>query len=261
MSDQTSAPDAPEKLQTRPEKRFEGRRRFVGIVLVGIVLVGVGLFFKFMSNPLGGMGAIGRVEPTQTRTPRPTIRGQIVTPPTLAPTATATATIRPSSGMPVVSTSSPNSAGATGGYLTCWANQDILLDDKSIVPKDAMLRITGWTAARGGMVELQNLWVGESQVRCTGDPRQYERPFVMIPTRSARVNAGAGAAPAGPTIIYAPTAVPAPPVVVTPTNGMWIDSSGCWHLNVDGVREIWINGRGVSNGLYCAVNDLRVVAK
>lgn len=257
MNDQSSAPDAPEKLQTRPERRFEGRRRFVGLVLVGILLVGCGLLVKFMSNPLGGMNNIVQVAPTQTRTPRPTIRSQIITPPTLEPTATA---IRPSSGMPVVSTSTSNSAGATGAFLVCWANQDILLDDKSIVPKDAMLRITGWTAARGGMVELQNLWVGESQVRCTGDPRQYERPFVMIPTRAVRVSAGAGA-PVGPTIIYAPTNTPAPPVIATPTNGLWIDGSGCWHLNVDGVREIWVNGKGVSNGLYCAVNDLRVVAK
>lgn len=249
----TNAPDAPEKLQTRPERRFEGRRRFVGIVLVGILLIGCGLLVNFMSNPLGGIGSIGRVEPTRTRTPRPTIRAEIVTPPTLAATPIPTQG-RPSSGMPVIAGSS--TVVATGGYLVCWANQDILLDDKSIVPKDAMLRITGWTAARGGMVELQNLWIAESSVRCNGDPRQYERPFVMVPTRAVRSNAGASSAP---TIIYLPAPTSAVPLATaTPINGVWLDGT-CWRVNLNYVSEIWVNGAGVSNGLYCGVKDLRVV--
>jgi hypothetical protein len=49
--------------------------------------------------------------------------------------------------------------------------------------------------------------------------------------------------------------------VATPTRviGMWFNPDGCLVINVEYVREIWVNGKGVSNGLYCNVNDVRIV--
>jgi hypothetical protein len=245
---------APEKIQTRPERRFEGRRRFYSIILVGILLIIAGVVARGFANPMAGSENIGRVPATPTPV-AVMIRPTVVRPP--APVEPSATPLRPASNMPSVSTTATG-----GGALTCWANKDIALDDKTIIPRDAMLRITGWTAARSGMVELQNLWIAETDVRCNGDPRQYERPFVMIPTRP-RASAAAG----GETkIVYVPvTATPNPnavaPVVATPTRviGMWFNPDGCLVINVEYVREIWVNGKGVSNGLYCNVNDVRIV--
>ena len=245
----------PETIQPRPERRFEGRRKFYGIILVGIILVIVGVVTKGLMNPMAGAENIGRIAATPTATVR-VLRPTVVNPPAPAePTMTPIA--RPQSAMLNV----PATVSAGGGSMTCWANKDISLDDKTIIPRDAMLRITGWTAAIGGMVELQNIWIAETDVRCTGDPRQYERPFVMIPTRVRSASAGGDTK-----IVYVPiTATPNPhaPALVVPTPtrviGMWFNADGCLVINVEYVREIWVNGKGVSNGTYCNINDVRIV--
>lgn len=259
MSDNSAPIKGPETLPTRPERRFEGRRKFIGLGVIGILLVFAWFILRAFQNPMGGVGSIGMKPPTATATRvRATITVVSIAAPTVAPTATTLPTVRPGTAM-IAANQNPGTNLQSA--LTCWANEDIALDDKSIVPRDAMLRITGWTAARGGMVELQNLWIAETKVRCNGDPRVYERPFVMVPTR-ARSNATGGASDA-PRIVYVPvTATPGAPIPTpTPINGMYLDGTGCWRLNLEGVREIWINGKGLSNGVYCAVNDIRIVAR
>ena len=66
--------------------------------------------------------------------------------------------------------------------------------------------------------------------------------------------------------MYVPiTATPNPhaPALVVPTPtrviGMLFNADGCLVINVEYVREIWVNGKGVSNGTYCNINDVRIV--
>ncbi|MBI5303769.1 MAG: hypothetical protein HY868_16660 [Chloroflexi bacterium] len=259
MNTQTDSPAAPEKLQTRPEKRFEGRRKFIGLFVIGIVLVGLWFILKAFSNPMGGISEIGKPATPIPSPIRATITVRSIAAPA-TPVVTPTSTVRPGSAVQTIGTG----VNPSTGNLTCWANQDVALDDKLIIPRDAMLRVGGWTAARGGMVEVQGQWVNESAVRCTGDVRVYERPFVMVPTK-ARSSASGATSNETTRIVYVPiTATPGvvtPAATPTPSNGMWFDGAGCWRVNVDYVREIWVNGKGVSNGTYCAVNDIRIVAK
>ncbi len=62
----------------------------------------------------------------------------------------------------------------------------------------------------------------------------------------------------GATLVPKPTVVIPTPMPVL--KGIYMDGA-CWRVDVDGVKEIWVNGKGVSNGMFCGVSEIRVVVK
>jgi hypothetical protein len=135
-----------------------------------------------------------------------------------------------------------------------------------------MVRITGMTAAYGGLLETSGAWVPVSKFNCERSVDDLEKPYIATPAKKGSapmpgvdpegwtVVAGAPLTNAyppriTPPIVNAPTATPLP--TPTPINGFWRDGD-CWQVNLQGVREIWINNTGVSTGRFCNVNDIRV---
>ncbi len=234
-------------IQERPEKAFERRRRIFFMSLALVVVAGLLFIFQHVTSPMDVSPMFGNsAKAPPARTPVP-----------VAPTATAVVIVLPTR------ISLDTSATVVHGELSCFANVDTAAD-QGLIPADAQVQVTGYTAARGGMVQVYGQWFPSTNFRCSGDVRQLERPFILpgTPTR-ARSSGLAVVAPQptvlAPTLAPVPiyTAVPAP--TATPVTGIWWVGPTCWQVNLQGVREIYINGKGTSNGTYCGVNDFRVV--
>lgn len=246
-------------LATRPENAFVRRRLLMAVGLIFILLAACGTIWMQVSDPGRSMREGLKAQENAMRTTEAQTRAAktaVITPaPTrivveampAPPTAAATA--------PRVAVTQNNVPAQPAGSLTCWANEDLPLG-LGIYPRDSLVRVTGWTAARGGMVDIEGVWFSEKQVRCNGDVRALERTFMLVPTKTpAPYRAPAAATPV---IVY----VPAPTVAPQPTgqqNGITVERSGCINVHIWGVSEIWIDGKGVSSGTYCGVREMKIV--
>jgi hypothetical protein len=141
-----------------------------------------------------------------------------------------------------------------------------------------MIRATGYSAAYGGLLETSGGWLPITKFNCERELSDLEKPYIVTPAKKGSAPVSAGVDPEGwtvvagapltnaypprltPPIVNAPTATPIIMALPTPTplNGIWRDGD-CWQVNVQGVREIWINGHGVSIGRFCNVNDIRLI--
>jgi hypothetical protein len=248
------------KSATNPQSKFEGRRKFWIVALVaGMVLV-CGVAARGLMNPFGGFNLVA-------------------TTPTLQPTKFAVTAATPTPMIvqaipPMTPTRRVSTSGGVGTTVTCWAVADVKLGDGSIIPNGAMVRVTGMTAAYGGLLETNGSWVPVVKFNCERGVEDLEKPYVATPAKKGSapnvspytdpegyyVNAGAPLTQAQPPRVITATPMPtlSPMPTATPINGVWRDGD-CWIVNLDGVREIWMNGQGVSKGRFCNVNDLRVI--
>lgn len=220
----------PERLNTplRPERMFGmGRKVRLAVILAGFLFV-IGFILQQCNRPLeiSSMAkSANAASPSQTP-----LRMELPQVATLAPAISTPAVV--------------------GDSVNCWALVDVDLGPL-VIPAESLVRVTGWTGARGGLVQVQGSWEPESDFRCAVSPHAFERPYLMSPSPTA-------ARYSQPSVVRTViVTVPAP--TSTPVNGIWRDADGCWMVNLSGVREIWVNGRGTSNGKYCGITDFRVV--
>ena len=171
------------------------------------------------------------------------------------PTVAPLRAVNPAIPQVTMPTAAPTAA-LVNGTMQCWAIADFQTREGT-VPAEAQVRVFGYTKAKGGMVLAGTDWVSVSVIRCDGDLNQLERPYIVpgTPTREPR----AAAPVVAPPVVIVQTAVPAPVVQPTPVNGLWTSGFNCWTINVEGVSQIWVNGKGVGVGTYCGVTDLHIV--
>jgi hypothetical protein len=261
----TDPPAPPEQMKskTNPSSKFEGRRKFWIVALVAGFLLVCGIAARGLMNPFGNMGIVAvsaSATPTKFAVTVGTPTPMVVRIP--SPAASVTPTRR-------------SAAGNVGTSVMCWAVADAKLGDGSIVPNGAMIRATGYSAAYGGLLETSGGWLPIAKFNCERELSDLEKPYVVTPVKKSSAPVSASVDPEGwtvvagapltnaypprltPAIVNAPTATPISPTP-TPLNGIWRDGD-CWQVNVQGVREIWINGHGVSIGRFCNVNDIRLI--
>lgn len=262
----------PEALSTLPVKRFERRR---AIILVGgIALTCIVAYFiiQGFSHPMSGTSNLIPVKASATSTKY----AQAVT--TSAPVVVVAPPI--STVAPTATPRKVTISGAVTSNLsaaTCWANIDVSVGDGTTIPSGAMVRVSGTTGAHGGLIEVDGVWLPVNKFICDGDLTALEKPYRETSTTKKPVQPGAApvaAKPVQPFVDYGyPTVIAGQPIVLhpsTPTpaatatpiptpNGFYRDVNGCIVVTMNGVKEIWINSKGVSTGVYCDVRELRVV--
>lgn len=254
MADEVKNLPPPEQLdkwtaRPRPEKKFEGRRRvYFSLLVAG--LIGLALFVcSGLSNPFGGVKNAVSIAAS--------------TPSGAAPTSIPTLVLSAGQIRPIGS-----DQGVKDAAITCRLIGDVL-HNNVLLPADSMVYVTGWSAARGGVVQFavgnSPQWFPATSVRCFDDVRKLEKPFHVeytpTPTVSRRTSSVSSEAPSAP-IIRVVTAFPLPTLVqITPTPrpGIYIDSYGCWVISVEGVKAIYVDGRGVSVGTFCGITELKVI--
>jgi hypothetical protein len=226
----------PEEMRTRPERRFERRRGlYLTVIILGVAFVGAFVLDR-CSHPMGGVNEFLSSPARAQGGPSPTaVRGGLPVVVTLAPM-----------------TSTPARKGVQGDMLHCYAQTEIRSGEYTY-PQGALMIATGYTGARGGMVLIDGEWITIASVRCEGDVSILEIPYRVIPTQTPR------AAQAAPKVVVI-TTTPGPVQPATIVNtGTYIDASGCLVIAFEGVREIWVDGQGVSNGRYCLWHEVKVI--
>jgi hypothetical protein len=233
----------------QPERQFQLRRLIV-IILLGVFLIGLcGWMAQGLLNPLGN----GKKELIPVKT---------------SSAAAVTAVVITATPLPVV--------GRVGAGLDCVAVTDIL-SSNVFIPAHGKVIVSGFTFARGGLVEISGAgWFEQGYVRCNGDLRNVERPYLPTFTPTVRVGSTqvVGVSTATSVIRYVqkestpyPTYTPYPTSIANFAmsgvfNGVWFDSNNCLHLAIYGVREIYINGAPAVGGtVVCDVREFRVVAQ
>jgi hypothetical protein len=260
MNSDTQNLGAPEKMQralgTRPEKAFERRRKTIFLSLALIVVAIVLFILQKCGEPVKVNGLMDANS----------AQAAAVLP---SPTAVKVAIPAPDSAL--VPTQVVRLPAPVNGQVICYATRDVPAGETGFIPAQAQVRVTGYSAARSGMVEIEGGWYSLAGFRCDGDVTALERPFRMALTptpvrKSVSVAAvPAQAIPVNPSPVIVPTLLPYPAATATATpdnrNGIWLEN-GCWRVRLEGVQEIWVNGKGTSNGLYCGATEIRfVIAK
>lgn len=240
----TDVPVSPESLRpaTRPERKFELRRAVMLIILVLGILLLCQPIIAGVFNPSKGTDRL--LDSARAQAVTPTVVSQFQIDSRAQPLGQSLSQIR----------------GDIS--IACRAIYDFDLNGIR-VPANAQVIATGYTAALGGLVEVTtgtvHDWVSGNSLRCFDDVRRLEKPYslptaTMTPTsrRQSVVQA-------------APISTPLAPVVVTviaaaPTfKGVWVDDSGCWHVTIEGVKQIFVDGKGVSIGVYCNSSEIKVI--
>jgi hypothetical protein len=138
----------------------------------------------------------------------------------------------------------------------------------------ALVYATGWSYARGGMVYLANPgagWVSAVYVNCPSSVLNVEKPFFEdIGTVTPAATSTSRVSVVNRVVTVAVPVVQT--VVVTPVGGgqvsagavscgnaIWLDSAGCVHLDIYGVKSLMVNGLAASGGtVVCNVTSVWV---
>ena len=244
------APNLPPEVfqvEERPERSFEGRRRIWIIIILVLLFLFVAFVMQKCATPTSGAENLLRTGNPPTKSGNPT------------PTAIVGALPQ------LISTPLPSQPTAIpikpGGSVVCRANGDVL-GSSFILPANSLVRVTGYSQARGGIVQIEGKWFNAADFRCEQDYTVLEVPY-KIDATATRERSSALAIPQPPLPIPSlsipfPTSTPIPSPTATPLNGIWRDGD-CWQVQVNGVEAIYVNGRGTSTGRYCVVNEIRIV--
>lgn len=157
--------------------------------------------------------------------------------------------------------------------MDCYSLRDIRMDDY-LIPVRSRVRVSGFTYASGGLVEIGGAWIPQGFVDCGEGLDQLESAYLptVTPTKVVTPVSLVPVSTQTPIIRYVnpspyPTYTPYPtPVAVSSgsadVNGIWFDVSGCIHFSMFGIREIYVNGRPAAGGMVvCDVRDFRVIVK
>lgn len=253
--------DVGQEASQRPENRFKLGRL---LALVGCVLLVCGfsaVVINNLSHPTSGMdsfGNIGRKTPT------------LSTVGMLGDLGRAT---------PTLISFAPSQSNRPPTSLDCTAVTD-LENGRVVIPAASKILATGFTFSGSGMVEVSGFgWVSQGWVRCSGDLRILEKPYIVTVTPTflpspTIVREISPVATATARIIYL-KADPLPTYTPYPTpsgfgyassdvtlNGMWFDGAGCLHVSIYGVKEIYVNDAAASGGsVFCDVRNFKVVVQ
>lgn len=218
----------------RPERKFESRRMLFALGIFAIILFLCVWGVVSIASPGRNLGAVVAS----------------------AAGATGTPLVR------VVALPSATGTLVAVERIDCRVLVDFTVGG-TLYPVRSMVLVDGYTFAFGGRVRLASgAWIDSGLVACGAGLERLERPYSISPSPSPSPSLTATKVRERRTLSPMPSLTPSPTPSSTPSSSMITRAGDCWTFAVSGVREIFVDGRGIVGGAtLCGIREFRVVVQ